>query len=349
MNIYVLVKPETRFRQHMFPLLKPFYKEETLDEEQLNKIYQISINEFSFVKNIGDAKIAILPMSWDYYIKNKKKNEAIQLINSIKEYNLKIWSFTTGDFGVKTPSLNNLIVFRTSGERTKFKSNHKGYPALIQDPLRVIYNTNTLKTREYSVIPKIGFCGQTNESLLNSFKEIARVCIRNVKYYLGLSFDLPQKIQSTSYLRSSVLKIIKKSERLQANFIERKKYRAGALTNEKRKKTTLEFYNNMVESDYMVTIRGGGNFSIRFYEALAMGRIPVFINTDCILPLEDKIDWKKHVVWIEESEINSIEEKIVQFHTKLTPDTFKDLQQSNRKLWEDKLTLGGFFKTFDYE
>ena len=67
----------------------------------------------------------------------------------------------------------------------------------------------------------------------------------------------------------------------------------------------MEFYENMVSSDYIVCVRGGGNFSVRLYETLAMGRIPIFINTDCLLPLNKSIDWKKHVVWIEREDIDT--------------------------------------------
>ena len=114
----------------------------------------------------------------------------------------------------------------------------------------------------------------------------------------------------------------------------------------KERESTIEFYQNIVDSDYVVCVRGAGNFSVRFYETLAMGRIPVFVNTDCLLPLSDKINWKKHVVWVEEKEIPIINKKIVDFHNSLSIKDFKELQLANRTLWLESLTLGGFFKTF---
>ena len=42
------------------------------------------------------------------------------------------------------------------------------------------------------------------------------------------------------------------------------------------------------------------------YETLALGRIPVFINTDCTLPFSNIIEWDKHVVWIEKEDIINI-------------------------------------------
>ena len=97
----------------------------------------------------------------------------------------------------------------------------------------------------------------------------------------------------------------------------------------------LVFFNNIQDTDYTVCIRGGGNFSARFYETLAVGRIPIFINTDCMLPFSNEINWDKHVIWIEKNEITDIEKKVIEFHSSLTPKRFQKLQISNRKLWEN--------------
>jgi hypothetical protein len=63
-----------------------------------------------------------------------------------------------------------------------------------------------------------------------------------------------------------------------------------------------------------------------------------------MLPLANEIDWKKHVVWVDAKEQHLVAEKIRDFHSALTADTFLALQQNNRLLWESHLTLGGFFK-----
>ena len=102
----------------------------------------------------------------------------------------------------------------------------------------------------------------------------------------------------------------------------------------------------MIDSEYVICVRGAGNFSVRFYETLAMGRIPIFINTDCLLPLSNSVNWKNHVVWIEQNELNTMDSKIVEFHKTLSSEKLKKLQEANRTLWEESLTLGGFFKTF---
>jgi len=335
---------DSRFRGDLFPLLKPFLKKGAFTDKERIAMYAISEKDFLLLNSIKKADWSILPMAWNYYKKHKRISEALDFIQLAKKENKKVLSFTNGDFGIDIPEVENIVVFRQSGERSKLPLYHKGIPSFIVDPLKNIYQTNDLTFNSYSKTPTIGFCGQTNSSLLNSVKEITGTLLHNVKSTLKVSDHCSRKIQSTSYLRSKVLQKIKTSSLLENQFIERKKYRAGATTAEQRKKTTLDFYNNIKNTDYTVCIRGAGNFSVRFYETLAMGRIPIFINTDCILPLADKINWKNHVVWVEENELDLLEEKVVAFHNQFTLSAFKRLQESNRNLWEEKLTLGGFFK-----
>ncbi len=91
-------------------------------------------------------------------------------------------------------------------------------------------------------------------------------------------------------------------------------------------------------------MRGIGNFSVRFYETLAVGRIPVLLDTDCLLPLDKIINWEKHCVILNESEYKSLGNMVVNFHNDLSNHEFIEIQKANRKLWEDYLTRHNFFK-----
>jgi hypothetical protein len=333
-------------RSHLFPLLKPFIKNNSFSDEQRVNMYHISDATISFENKLSDAEIIILPMSWNYYLENKQKQKAVNFVKLAIEQNKKVWSFTNGDFGVEIPIIKNVLIFRASGEKSKLTSNHIGLPSLIEDPLKKQFDKTEIFVNEYKSKPSIGFCGQSNGSIINAGMEISRTILRNLKYYWNLSNEVPQKVQSTSSIRAKALNLIKKSILLESTIIERKKYRAGAKTVDEKTATTKDFYNNIKNTDYTICIRGAGNFSVRLYETLAMGRIPILINTDCLLPLNDVIDWKKNVVWVEKNEINNLEEKVLKFHNVMTPREFENLQQANRTLWEESLTLGGFFKTF---
>ena len=101
-----------------------------------------------------------------------------------------------------------------------------------------------------------------------------------------------------------------------------------------RKKTTAEFFKNIEQNPYTFCMRGGGNFSVRFYETLIMGRIPVLVDTDVRLPLADDVDWSRHCLIVSE---NSITEDLITFHSSKTDLELQEMQRNNRKLILDKL------------
>ncbi len=326
----------------LFPLLKPFIKTEGFTDAQRIASYGVSEKDFEFTEVLEDADFVLLTMAWNYYISSKQEGISINFVKKCSALNKKVIAFNAGDFGVKIPYFNNLIIIRPSGYKSKFTKNEYSLPAFIADPLQKYYNTDKIFERSYLPKPVIGFCGQANASSINAVKEIFYTALRNLKSYTARSKSEAQQLISTSFLRASVLNTLQKSEAVNTNFIFRKKYRAGITTDKDTHSTTLEFYDNLRDSDYVICVRGAGNFSVRFYEALAMGRIPVFINTDCSLPFNDQIDWRKHIVWVEYKERNNVAKKVKDFHTVLSTEDFIDLQLTNRNLWKNVLTLEGF-------
>lgn len=334
------------YRGQVFPLLKPFIKGENFTDAQRKELYGVSERDFEFTEVLEDCDLVLLTMSWNYYVHTKQEKMAIAFIESCGSLNKKVIAINAGDFGVIVPYIENLIILRSSGYKSKFTKNEYALPAFIADPLNKYYQSETVFERSYISKPVIGFCGQANDSLFNAAKESFSTFLRNTKIVLDLKKEEPQQVFSTSFLRASVLKTLQRSKEVETNFILRKKYRAGITANKESDNTTLEFYDNLKNSDYVVCVRGAGNFSVRFYETLAMGRIPIFINTDCALPFDETLDWQNHVVWVKYGERSKVAEKVIDFHRGLSEKDFIDLQLSNRKLWEKGLTLGGFFKEF---
>lgn len=107
-----------------------------------------------------------------------------------------------------------------------------------------------------------------------------------------------------------------------------------------------EFVRNLRESDYGLCVRGSGNFSFRFYETLCMGRIPVFVDTDCVLPLDFDIEWRDYCVWVEADDVGRIGDRILEFHESLGEAEFEERQHACRRLWETHLSPEGFFASF---
>ena len=105
-----------------------------------------------------------------------------------------------------------------------------------------------------------------------------------------------------------------------------------------------EYVRNMVESDYALCLRGGGNFSYRLYESLCCGRIPVIVDTDLILPFPDRIDWRSLSVWVERTDIDRIDARVASFMTVSLQKTSLHYS-ANAATWQRYLSPEGFFQT----
>lgn len=125
------------------------------------------------------------------------------------------------------------------------------------------------------------------------------------------------KVLLSRCLHGILLKQLEKNFVIDYRFFKRKKYRAGVTRNKETHETTIQFYDNMLESQYVLCVRGAGNFSVRFYETLMMGRIPLYVHTDGYLSLPDIIDWKDHVVWVDYKNRHHIAEILLEFHNQL--------------------------------
>jgi len=104
-----------------------------------------------------------------------------------------------------------------------------------------------------------------------------------------------------------------------------------------------EFIENILKSDYTICMRGVGNYSYRFYETLALGRVPIFINTDCQLPWDEMIQYKGQFPWIDQREIAYAVEKVLDFHHRICPEEFVGLQAKCRELWMRHFTYERFY------
>ena len=94
-------------------------------------------------------------------------------------------------------------------------------------------------------------------------------------------------------IRAECVASLQKTSAIETHFVIREVYWGGSLGNPY---LMAEFLANMDTAEFHLCVRGAGNFSARFYEALANGRIPVYICTDSVLPFASLIDWESFIV-----------------------------------------------------
>jgi len=111
--------------------------------------------------------------------------------------------------------------------------------------------------------------------------------------------------------RSSLFNILENCQDILCNF-DYITVPCTGFVDPKIKQKSLNFNENMKSSEFVFCPRGNCNFSIRFYEALLSGRIPVVVKSNNELPFNRYIKWNKLCV-ITENESTLVED-IINFH-----------------------------------
>ena len=221
------------------------------------------------------------------------------------------------------------VVYRTSIYANQLQPGERAMPAVCEDLLQEHNGEVPLQSK--GPRPSVGFCGYVGSPMHHLF------------YFLTGRHEKARGL----LLRHRMLRRLDNSNRVDARLIPRKQFWAGVghhvSQHTRVKQIRNEFVRNVLETQYTLCLRGKGNYSFRFYETLAAGRIPLFINTNCVLPLADTIDYRKHCLWVEEQDMDRVVEILVDFHARISDDDFQQMQVDNRRLWVEHLSPAAFF------
>lgn len=149
----------------------------------------------------------------------------------------------------------------------------------------------------------------------------------------------------TGYGRKKILDMLTNTT-IKTNFILRNEYFCAR--GNKRKYMENEFETNIKNNIFTFCYRGRGNFSLRFYEVLMYGRIPILINTDSVLPYNNIIDYDKVGLIIDETDISDekyLENKIITYYENNKKDLL-NIQKNNRLLYEKYFDSKNFMYEF---
>lgn len=336
------------------PMLYPFWTEFIPSEKYpWNRLYgnYIEVSNSLFqMTSLEEADLAIMPInwrmirgeSWRSKVNKQAQDISMQFAEKVASSGKELAIFFAGDCCAEKVPVNNATIIRTAVYRSQIRQRDIIMPSFVEDYVKE-YLGGEMSIRQKSAKPVIGFCGLANPHSWD-------IKLKEFTYHglmLAKSLEFGVSPYKGKILRSKALKIFAESPSLvNTNFIITKGSESVYLSThdpEIRQKTRSEYVKNLVESDYLLCCRGSANYSIRLYEILSCGRIPIFINTDCVLPFDFIIDWKKYCIWIEEKEIPYIAEKVAEFHSNISDQEFIDLQHECRNLWKKWLSAEGFY------
>lgn len=312
---------------------------------RFDRYSQLGQSFFEMVE-LTEAAIAVYPRPWEHVYRDDEATLlSLLFAERVMEAGKRVVVFFWSDSEERIP-IENAVTFRTSLSRSVREVNEFAMPAWSEDFVdRYCGGDLVLRTKRSK--PVVGFCG-VSDPLDVSFGTMTKKAGRRLASLIRVR---EARVEGRG-LRARALRTLLKSPLAETNFVIRPQFLGGAqlpdgsVNIEVMSTVRKEYVRNMVESDYIVCARGGGNFSYRLYETLSCGRIPVFIDTDCVLPYHSDIDWKRYCVWVDEQEVDLIAERVAEFHESLAPDGFVELQKQCRRLWEEWLSPVGFFSNF---
>jgi hypothetical protein len=321
----------------IFPMFLPFWPDafdRTLLAGRFDAYEKVGRRDFELV-DLPEADFAVLPAAWENVVSvSSAREKAFELAERVRAAGKKLLVFFWSDSEEKVP-LPNSVVYRTSLSGSTRGANEFAMPAWSEDFVEAHLGSR-LPFREKSDLPIVGFCGFAGYWAPRGSPLTMHVGAfgRRIKH---------RTFQPT--VRERALRALSKSDGVATNFIIRDRFLAGAehASDDYRARVRQEFVQNMVESDFVICARGGGNFSYRFYETLSCGRVPLFVNTDCVLPFDDEIKWRDVCVWIEESEIPVIGQRVCAAYDDMDDAGFRDRQRLCRHLWDNWISPQSFF------
>jgi hypothetical protein len=305
-------------------------------------------SNLTLANGFADANMVTPAYMFSVYYNRKAGNTIADWARQAKQNRIKVFIWHKGD--LNPVPIDNVIYLQTSVDRSKRGDIRVSVPFFNEDPIENIYN-GIPNWHEYTNKPEIAFCGYADMNWLKIALGFLLLSKEKLLFKENINSYYPASLVPPVVFRNKVLKLLQNDGRLKADFIIRTKFNVGKKNlnyqYDSQDKMIRQFFNNMLDNQYVVCVRGFGNYSVRFFETMACGRIPLFVDTDTDLPGSNIIDYRQHVVWVPGKDLKHMGDILLEYHKNLDDAKIKAIQQSNRKLWLDRLSFNGFFSHFE--
>ncbi len=343
LKLYVhkdLIAPDMSYSSILYPFWGLGVEKKNLLylESSLEK-YGYAKEYFALVDTHAEAEYILVPH--EYWRLKRRRPDILQKIIEFAHSHDKPLLVDAGSDEAGVVRVPNARVLRINQFRFEVPAYEIKIPVHCEDLLQE-YCGGSLTLRQKSDIPSIGFVGWANMPLKQRIRSLIKELPIRVRSIVDQKYSA--KIKGV-FWRERANQIFEASHLLKTNFIIRSSYSGHAHTVEgEKEKNRKEFIDNILNNDYSLVIRGDANEATRFYEVLSLGRIPVLIDTAVVLPLEHLINYREFCVIIDHKDIKKAPDLLADFHAKLTPEAFVDMQRKARYAFETFLRYDKFSK-----
>jgi hypothetical protein len=331
------------------PILNPFWGHGAapMNRPDFADRFVARAGELFTLVDLPDADLAVFPVDWKRVRTSPERiEEARAFAERARAAGVPTAIFSVSDHDEPVP-IEDAFVFRTSLTRSRRGEREFALPGLHEDLL-----DGGVEVREYAKPPIVSFCGFVffEDRAASLSARLRRAAAEGKRWALE---RLGRPSERDVYVRARAVEALLHERRfVRPELVLRSQGGGGGQSDpvgdafRPWEDVRREYVRSIVESDYVLCTRGIGNWSYRLYETLCLGRIPVFVDTDCVLPYDFELDWREHVVWVDRRDVGRIGEIVAAFHERLGADGFAARQRAARRLWEERLSPEGFFANF---
>ena len=294
---------------------------------------------FSIAQHIEEADFVAVP--FEYFDVLDRHGSYLQHVYAVaKKAGKKVLLFDYTDYVDRDSVLPpEAVLFRVSVYRHHQKKNEIVMRYFVED----IGSRYGIEPKHKSSAPTVGYCGYARfgsalRRIRAEVKRVLQLCM------LVLYFDpIPFVHQRGMFWRTKAITILRASG-LPHAIIERPFYsghRASVTTSPDS--IRREYVENLRECDMALSVRGDANASQRFYEILSAGRIPLFLDTDCVLPLQESIRYDDCMIRVSSKDVSLLGKKATSWYAGRSELELLEAQEKSRKFFQEYLRLDRYF------
>jgi Exostosin family len=323
----------------LFPFWGVAIKESMPYVRRAAEQYQYSKEDFILVEHIQDADFVLVPYNYER-LKNTNPRRLDHIVRDAQQAGKPLLIDGAGDREWPI-TLPHSVILRVSQYTYAVQSNEVPIPYGTEDLLEV-YGGGVVSLRKKQDIPSVGFVGWSDPGL----RTLARAYLRDLSTRISAVLQPKRGAERKGlFFRSEAIHALRANKAIDTQFVTRRSYSGHVETLEGNvEENRRRFVDNLLSTDYALCVRGDANASVRFYEALSLGRIPLFVDTACVLPLQDKINYREFCVFVDWQDVKNIDKILLNFHAKVSPDQFTQMQQKAREAYVNYLRRDAFSK-----
>lgn len=297
---------------------------------------------FNKVEVLEQADFAVLPFDGECLVDQpyRRKSDAAskwtqEFVSVCHAKNVPVIAVVTGDSSAPLKAGFDIVIRHSINMRRRQPGEYclPGWFAAVQDPS----DAKELPQSPRKDRPRVGFCGHASisKSIRRRLRSLKSYALRQF-YRDGFGGDHID----ANCLREEVLSQLERCSSLDCVFSRRDAYYNRL---QGKDQAIDEYVKNTLACDYVVCPRGVGNYSFRFYDTLALGRVPILIDTDTSLPYDHLVDYSSLLPIVRYDALCEAEHIIMQHYQNFASDGWQEMLVDLRTFYQEWLAPRGFF------